>query len=148
MLQYFAYGSNLNRARLLMRIGKHKELGNYTLKDHRLVFDTGNGWCSFANILPHKGREVEGILFLIDATQESYLDEYESVALGMYKKEYIFCNGIKTLVYIGAHPCIESPDEYYLNIIIEGCKDHGLEKTRRDLNNLMKNLYPQSKYIF
>ncbi len=139
-VKYFAYGSNISYERLKSRVQFMTEpLKNgepYVLNDYELVFNAGIdfGLNCFANIMPRRGAKVEGILYTMTPAQFSQLDRYEM----FYEKHYFIIDG-ETLgcVYIAkqASTCKipKKPDLTYLNVIIDGCKEQGLETTYKKL---------------
>ena len=127
---YFAYGSNLNRARMAQRgvIWENAQRGilnNYKLdfaKEANLL--TGEG---YATIKESKGNRVEGIIYrLEDRDMTKKLDAYEGTELDQYKRieitvllkskktircfTYIACKRYKGLL----------PSKTYITHVLEG----------------------------
>ncbi len=80
-LIYFAYGSNMARARLAARIDDIRNLGLARLPGHRLSFEQrsehdGSGKCD-ASPTGHPDDHVIGVLWDIPAEQIHVLDGYE-----------------------------------------------------------------------
>lgn len=102
---YFAYGSNMNVAQLLTRIGGFREKTLMFLPDHRLVFNKKvslrpqsrslggdpTAKCGFANVVPAKGERVYGIAYAVDAFQVEKMDVYEGVGRGHYDRKTMTC---------------------------------------------------------
>ena len=137
---YFAYGSNLNKYRFEERIGEHKIISKYLLKDYDLVFNTGQS-IAYASIIKKKGAFVEGVVYEINSFQEHILDQYEGIKLRTYTKEYIDYLGEPMLVYIGKLLTHSNPSLWYLLIILQGCIDFELTKTKEKIENLIETLY-------
>ena len=70
-LFYFAYGSNMNPDRIRARLPEARPVGKAYLCGWRLRERL------YANIEPHKGGRVEGVLYLVSQTELYSLDSYE-----------------------------------------------------------------------
>ncbi|MGQ4880460.1 gamma-glutamylcyclotransferase family protein [Billgrantia sp. LNSP4103-1] len=80
MPYYFAYGSNMNAARVEARIGETRRCLPGVLHDHALRFDKASRVASIAhaNIAPSAGEQVEGVLFeLVEPAQIERMDPFE-----------------------------------------------------------------------
>jgi gamma-glutamylcyclotransferase (GGCT)/AIG2-like uncharacterized protein YtfP len=131
---YFAYGSNLSKQRMQMRIGETSIARIGTLAGYQLAFrkftDSNN---TYATIIPNPGTVVHGVAYLCDEIAIQKLDRFEGVAEGCYRREMIDImaetgESIRCYVYVGAatldgdsRPSIE-----YLNWILTGAQEHGL----------------------
>ena len=79
---YFAFGSNLDEARLHIHGPSARFLSVARLADHRLAFtiESRNTWHGgVADILPAPGLEVWGALWVIAGEHSRALDEQEGV---------------------------------------------------------------------
>lgn len=135
-VKYFAYGSNIKFDRLRSRVEFLTEPivngEQYTLDGYRLVFNAGIdfGFSAYANIEEARGYSVEGILYDLTPAQFTRLDQYEA----FYEKQY-FQIDESTIgcVYIAKKEMTckkaKRPDLTYLNTIIDGCEEQGLEDT-------------------
>lgn len=77
---YFAYGSNMNVARVAARIGATRRVLSGVLHDHGLRFDKASRvpGIAHANVVAVDGELVEGALFeLIDPGQIRDMDPFE-----------------------------------------------------------------------
>lgn len=139
-IQYFAYGSNISIERLRSRVETVFEplaQGTpYVLNNYKLVFNAGAmyGAHCYANIVPQQGESVEGILYNITPEQLSTLDRFEV----LYNKHFFYLNNTTIgCVYIAKPEHTErkpkKPTLEYLNIIIDGCKETGLNRTYNQL---------------
>ncbi|GBC75592.1 hypothetical protein HRbin06_00911 [archaeon HR06] len=122
MIWYFAYGSNLNLSRLKRRIGEWKESHKAILEGYRLTFRNG-----VADIEEKDNSRVYGAVYLITEDQLKRLDKYEGPK---YKKIMVKVkvNGkeINAIAYYMREKAkFRKPHPSYLNIILEGLKDHG-----------------------
>lgn len=82
MAYYFAYGSNMNTARVMARIGETRRALAGRLVDHELRFDKASRipGIAHANVVPSVGDNVEGVLFeLIEPSQIELMDPFEGV---------------------------------------------------------------------
>jgi hypothetical protein len=79
---YFAYGSNLDAARLQTHCPSARLIAAARLADHRLAFsiESHNTWHGgVANVLPAPGAEVWGALWLLAPADSPALDAQEGV---------------------------------------------------------------------
>jgi gamma-glutamylcyclotransferase len=79
---YFAFGSNLEEARLHIHCPSARFVSSARLADHRLAFtiESRNTWHGgVADILPAPGLEVWGALWVIAGEHSRALDEQEGV---------------------------------------------------------------------
>lgn len=86
MPYYFAYGSNMNVARVEARIGSTQRSLAGVHNDHSLRFDKASrvAGIAHANVVPAAGRRVEGALFeLLEPAQIELMDPFEG-----YPHEY------------------------------------------------------------
>lgn len=108
MPYYFAYGSNMNVARVEARIGATRRCLAGMLRDHALRFDKASrvAGIAHANVVPVAGEKVEGALFeLLEPVQIERMDpfeghplEYERHRLPIVTQE----GSIEAWVYIAA----------------------------------------------
>ena len=132
--EYFAYGSNMNLDQMAYRCPAATVVGNVRLEGYRLAFrgkTSGNG---VATILPEEGSHVDGVLWKITEACERSLDRYEGYPY-FYDKQEITVTGrdgkeYQSLVYVMNAPhkeCPAVPSRFYLEGILEGCSQNGLE---------------------
>lgn len=104
---YFAYGSNMNPQRMIVREAFFTERVGAKLPGYKLVFNfrrSRNPGESAANIVPDPGDCVEGALYLTDEDALSKLDVFEGCP-NHYRREEVTVvtkdgREIKALVYI------------------------------------------------
>ncbi|MBN2056456.1 gamma-glutamylcyclotransferase, partial [bacterium] len=79
---YFAYGSNMNTARMAQRCPGARCLDRGLLEGWRFTI------ChrGVATLVPDERTAVEGVIWLIGPDHEQALDRYEGVATGVYQK--------------------------------------------------------------
>ncbi|MBN8413663.1 gamma-glutamylcyclotransferase [Halomonas litopenaei] len=83
---YFAYGSNMNLARVEARIGETRRVLPATLEEYALRFNKASKvpGIAHANVVPAAGKRVEGALFeLMVPEQIASMDPFEG-----YPHEY------------------------------------------------------------
>lgn len=81
MVFYFAYGSNMNYARMRGRKAKWTKKLAATLHNFTLRFNTkaSTGNWSAANIIKKRDAKVEGVLYKTDEKSLKKIDKYEGV---------------------------------------------------------------------
>lgn len=108
MTYYFAYGSNMNTARVTARIGPTRGAQSAVLNDHELSFDKASRvpGISHANVKAATGKRVEGALFkLLHPWQIRLMDPFEGHPhdYERYRMPVITAEGtIEAWVYIAA----------------------------------------------
>ncbi|MDZ7853514.1 MAG: gamma-glutamylcyclotransferase family protein [Halomonas sp.] len=105
---YFAYGSNMNPARVAARIGPTRRVVAGALHDYALRFDKASrvAGIAHANVVPWQGERVEGAVFELEAPEhirrmdpfEGYPREYDRHRLPVVTREGTF----DAWVYIAA----------------------------------------------
>lgn len=125
---YFAYGSNLDKKRMIERGCTFESVSKAILKDHVLVFDKKSlkmPGITFANVQPKKGSIVEGMLYTMGSDKIKFLDKFEG-----YPKHYgrelmkvtnddVECDAY---VYVAAKEWISEgvPSKEYMSHILAG----------------------------
>lgn len=123
---YFAYGSNLNHFQMKRRCKDSIFLKKFELKGYRLNFRSKY---RAADIEKKKNSIVQGALYEISKSDEKKLDVYEDFPI-LYKKIYFDHNNKKVMTYImNKRSEFRYPTERYLNVIKQGYKDCGLNKS-------------------
>ena len=123
---YFAYGSNLNLFQMKRRCKDSVFLKKYELKGYRLNFRSKY---RAADIEKKKNSIVPGGLFEISKSDEKKLDLYEDFPV-LYNKIYFKYYNQKVMTYImNKKTYFRYPTEKYLNVIKQGYKDCGLDKS-------------------
>lgn len=122
---YWAYGSNLCIRQMKRRCPRAIKYGPMSVNDSALIFR------GVADVTVREGSTTPGGLWQITAECERSLDQYEGVASKMYLKRYfrIEVQGKKytCLFYqMRAKEGVLPPSEDYLNTIVEGYRDFGL----------------------
>jgi gamma-glutamylcyclotransferase (GGCT)/AIG2-like uncharacterized protein YtfP len=151
-LFYFAYGSNMWHERIIERLGLTPRRGIYRLLNYTLVFNAG--WhkrCAYANIMaanPIINDYVEGVLYEPNDRQIAELDKYEGYPVN-YQKRYksIIFNGEEIIIFWYESTNYRyivneaKPALSYLNIILDGCAQNGLNETYEKLLMYKLNNY-------
>ena len=130
MINYFAYGSNINSDRMKERGINFISRKFGILKDYKLVFNkiaSRNPNEGYANIIICKNSIVEGAIYEITDESISLLDKYESVPKHYYRKEVEIQDSNKLIkkciTYIANNSKITEglkPSTDYLNHILKG----------------------------
>ncbi|WP_341705502.1 gamma-glutamylcyclotransferase family protein [Ferrovibrio sp.] len=132
---YFAYGSNMNPARLaddrlLPRGVRVEQRLPASLPGWALAFN--KPWAKFngagaANIVPREGGLVWGTINLMAPAGLDVLDEYEGVATGQYRRQPMTVFGadgrpVETITYIAENVAAQDllPHREYLAHLLAG----------------------------
>jgi len=129
-MYYFAYGSNLNKKRMLERCPDSKPMFIATLHNYKLVFV---GWSrqwrgGVASIKPFRGERVLGAIYEVSDRDLRRLDSYEGYP-GNYTRFNITVfdedgEPIKAITYIKSGQLEETqPSKEYLSLIQQGYRD-------------------------
>lgn len=127
---YFAYGSNMNPARVQQRGLAVTSMGGAVLADLMLAFNkqsrdhAGNG---HANIVYAPGRRVEGVLYeLADLGQITRMDRFEHAPVNYSRERVVVwtADGPRTAWTYFANPAVISsglkPTRAYLSHLLAG----------------------------
>jgi gamma-glutamylcyclotransferase (GGCT)/AIG2-like uncharacterized protein YtfP len=127
---YFAYGSNMNPARMAARGLIWHEQQPAVLPRHGLRFNkraSDRPCCAYANVVHAPAESVEGVLYrLQDSAEISKLDEFEG-APRLYSREVFLLQAagrvIPAWVYI-ANPAVIAadllPEAWYMQHLLAG----------------------------
>jgi cation transport regulator ChaC len=133
---YFAYGSNMDSARLRSRVGECASLGIATLRRHVLRFHKksidGTAKCN-AYLTDNDTDCVIGVLFEIPEVRKPDLDEIEGLGKG-YDEQVIEVRLVdgsvrKAFAYIADKAHIDDnrkPTAEYRGYVETGAREHGL----------------------
>ncbi|HEY2034448.1 MAG TPA: gamma-glutamylcyclotransferase family protein [Rhizomicrobium sp.] len=132
----FAYGSNMDTARLRSRVGECKSLGAATLPAHQLRFHKrsidGTAKCN-AHFTGDKSDRVIGVLFEVSRERKPDLDKAEGLGNGYHEQviEVMLVDQStqKALAYIADDTHIDDqlkPTTEYHGYVERGAKEHGL----------------------
>ena len=123
---YFAYGSNLNHFQMKRRCKDSIFIKKFELKGYKLNFRSKY---RAADIEKKRNSIVPGGLFEISKSDEKKLDIYEDFP-NLYTKIYFKYYNKKVMTYIMNYKTeFRYPTERYLNIVKQGYKDCGLDKS-------------------
>ena len=128
MKKYFAYGSNMDSARIKERLGRVPSAMRASLPSYRLCFNKvakgkpGTGWANVAT--GSDSDAVHGILYEVCDDEMSTLDRIE---IGYCRQAIRVCLANGTLVqaftYVACPECVEDgrlPTRKYLNCLLAG----------------------------
>lgn len=126
MQPYFSYGSNMDAAEMQQRCPGATLEGIAVLPDHRLMI-TADG---FATVVPDHGRRVMGALWRLTESDERALDDYEDIASGFYRRDFILVEAeggaVRALVYLASSDRPGKPRPGYLELILSAARALGL----------------------
>lgn len=143
-LLYFAYGSNMLLDRIEDRCGIVKVIGKYVLQDWKLTFDCGHKTGAYSNIVEEEGAEVEGVLYDLTEKQVDAIDRYEGYPYNYERRYFKIDDNTIGYVYVSVADWFKvdgKPTLHYLNMMIDGCLQNGLDKTSELLLQYKKDNY-------
>jgi len=126
---YFAYGSNMNTARMQLRIPGASVIGPACVMGRQLIFNKlGRDGSGKANIVCRAGRIVHGIIYKMNVSDLDALDEIEKG----YRRISIWVNSreekparVETYeAEMLTHDPV--PFDWYREHILTGAREHGL----------------------
>jgi gamma-glutamylcyclotransferase (GGCT)/AIG2-like uncharacterized protein YtfP len=135
---YFAYGSNLDTAQMVERIGpfiRRREARRAWLDGYRLAFNKkGLDGTGRANIVPDPAGTVWGVVYLTTPEDLSKMDQYEGVPSGHYQRKTVrvrFEDGVEldAVTYVASSAFVDNslrPSYDYLQAILKGAREHKL----------------------
>ena len=122
MLLYFAYASNLDRAHMRKLCPRAQVLGPALLKRHMFFVAAGG----YGSIAPRRNSLVHGVLWRVTARDIAALDDYESVAVGLYRKEgYAVHFGdrlLRALAYVANDATPGRPAARYRDMVLAAAR--------------------------
>jgi gamma-glutamylcyclotransferase len=128
MFNYFAYGSNLLRARLVARVSIIEDCGVRTLPGRQLHFHKrgrdGSGKCNIADC---NDSLVYGVLYKLTNDAMIALDKIEGSGGGYQRITIPLGSGIQAQTYIAEASWIDAalaPFTWYRDLVIAGAKEH------------------------
>lgn len=130
----FSYGSNMKSSYLRdycpsARPAMLGQLPNYRIEFRRFSTDMNGG---ISTIMEAPGELVRGILFAVQASDLEALDILEDIPLGLYRRETFLVLGADGAWHPGDLYRVVRPEgpfmpaESYIDMMIEGAKEHGL----------------------
>jgi gamma-glutamylcyclotransferase (GGCT)/AIG2-like uncharacterized protein YtfP len=128
LVEYFAYGSNLDRRRFKARCPGSRPVAPAELRGYRLAF-RGNG---HADIVQQKGGVVRGALYSVTTRDVRALDYYEGVPV-YYHRITVFVKDEggrlrRALAYKMRNDVADAPPSLsYVLTIVCGCRDWNIE---------------------
>ena len=126
---YFAFGSNMSRARLQARVGDVADLGHAMLRDHRHRFNKlGRDGTGKGNVEPCAGGIVHGVLYQLSITQLQHLETFEG---GYFRTEVRVFPRVEPAVQAATFFALDPredlrPSETYVEHYRRGILEHAL----------------------
>lgn len=131
-LLYFAYGSCMSRRDFRRTVPEFELVGAAVLEGYRLAFTmySESRAGGVADVVPHEGSRVFGILYRLPASGLPALDVREGVPDGKYRHEYVTVRTLdgrvydQTLTYtvIDKEPEEAPPSPAYGELLLEGAR--------------------------
>jgi gamma-glutamylcyclotransferase (GGCT)/AIG2-like uncharacterized protein YtfP len=139
MRLYFSFGSNMDRAHMARLCRGAEALGTARL-DHHQFFIAHAGYASIAQ---KRGAAVHGVLWKITAAHLAKLDEYESVADGLYRGALIPVHHLdkflRSLAYVASDPRPGRPKPGYQEGVVAAAREWQLpEEYVRELETFLR----------
>ena len=127
-MKYFAYGMNTNLSQMAQRCPNSKSLGRAVLYNHEFRF------ARHADIIENPEFATHGVLWEITPDCELALDALEGYPTYYLKKIVnVFHNGkaVNCMVYYMTGENVdEFPSDGYLEMLMEGYKEHGVDNNQ------------------
>lgn len=134
---YFAYGSNMERARLEERIGAVIDHGVATLKDYRIAFNKQSLYGSGkTNIMPAEQQDVLGVQYELSEEQLKILDDNEKGYVRVPMAVDVRGKVTEVQTYVALEKRINNdlrPTAEYLGYLINGARDHNFPEEYQKL---------------
>ena len=135
-IRYFAYGSNLNAARMRVRVPSARpvaagELPRYALSFHKRSIRDGSAKCN-VQFTGQTADRVHGVLYDIAPEHRYLLDVEEGLGSGYEHRVELIETGPglqPAFMYIAQEDYIESdlrPFNWYRDLVLSGARAHGL----------------------
>lgn len=118
---HFAYGSNMDRPRMLRRCPNVAALGPARL-DHWRFLITRDG---YASVVPSPGGVVHGVLWRLSPRDLAAVNAYESLDSGLYRRRMLRVRQdrcVQALTYVGRERGVGRPKPGYLELVLEAAR--------------------------
>lgn len=126
MPRYFAYGSNMSRARIEARLGSVQDLGRARCPDREHRFSKlGRDGTGKGNIEAVAGALVWGVVYELDEAQLARLAEFE---FGYRATQIELAAGMQIVTsFVALKPVAGlAPTPEYLEHYVTGIREHGI----------------------
>ena len=126
MTIYFAYGDNMNAVHMGERCPRAIHLGLAVLHDHRFAI----GAAGFGTVVVARGARIYGVLWRLEEAEIAALDEYEDVAGGMYRKDFVEVEPegsapLRAMIYRATDPAPGRAAPGYLERVLRLAEERG-----------------------
>lgn len=128
---YFAYGSNTNSKQINHRLGKVTNLGKAIIEGYEFSYDENVNGSIYANVKKKKGKQVEGVLYMLNDEQLHVLDGYEGFPY-IYERLKIEVKSYNQIVYAYVYVMTETfsenkkPTKKYFDTVYAGYCENDL----------------------
>ncbi len=136
---YFAYGSNLDFDQMRKRCPGARFVCRAVLKDHVLAFNSRSPArkCGVADVVPHAGHDVWGVVYRLSAKDLTALDGFEGFVPGRSAKRNAYNrkddlrvlaeNNLRQPLVVSVYLAVKQPDPprpnaAYMKHIVDGAK--------------------------
>lgn len=149
-MYYIAYGSNLNKEILKSIDCNLKVVTKAKIEDYKLAFKKYNSFKSYLTIEKSNNSYVEVLIYDITDEDILKLDEYEDVANGLYRKDFIKLDILgkesECLVYImNENSTIYIPQNDYFMCVYDAYLELGFNVV--NLMNALKETKPSTREL-
>ena len=123
---YFSYGANMVTESMATRCPGAQLVGPARLDGHAFLINARH----FATITPAAGKQVHGVLWRLTEDDRSALDEYEGVAIGLYRRHTVRVETAdgrseEALAYMARDRTPTRTRDEYLDHIVRAAREHG-----------------------
>lgn len=133
-LYYFAYGSNMLTHRLRERVRSALPISAAVLRNHRLAWHKqgidGSGKCDIIEAAGNDTRQVHGVLYEMDAEEQSRLDKAEQLGTGYARKSVKVATESGTYLPFTYQALMKDqslvPYRWYKQLVVAGAREHRL----------------------
>lgn len=122
MSLHFAYGSNMSHVLMGPRCPSAVAVGPAVLSGYRFFIFAD----SYASVMPAAGGVVHGLLWRLTRRDRAALDDYESIATGLYQPRTLPVQHggrrVPALVYVGRSRLAGRPAARYIELIVAAAR--------------------------
>jgi gamma-glutamylcyclotransferase (GGCT)/AIG2-like uncharacterized protein YtfP len=137
---YFAYGSNMDQSQMEERCPQAKLIGQGKLAGFKFIINRRG----VATVVPNPDKDVYGLLWRLNGTDEASLDEYEGVPTNYRKKSVTIelpdQTNTSAMIYVATNDSPGTPRNLYMEKIKTAAEGHNLSPEYiEELTSWIKN---------